>query len=151
MASTKVGLVYSATTGRLRWWIVPDDDSQITSFVSPNPGEAVLIISRGQYQAAEDVAGLQTHVNAASGKAPLAEDRYIDIDAGGNVVAVTFACPDCGDVAAPGLSRVNHGSAAPGGFFVGPSYFLGRAKEGGAKGGRNKERLPRGLSHRRVR
>ena len=91
MASTTVGLIYSASTGRLRWWIVPDDDSQIAAFVSPNPGEAALIVSQAQYQAAANVAGLQALVNAASGKAPGTEDRYVDIDAGGNVAAVSFA------------------------------------------------------------
>ena len=129
MASTTVGLIYSASTGRLRWWIVPNNDSQIAGFVSPNPGEAALIVSIDQYQAAGDVAGLQALVNAASGKAPVAEDRYVDIDAGGNIVAVTFACPSCGDAVAEGLSRVRHASAVLGGFFVGSSYFVGRTKE----------------------
>jgi len=145
MASTTVGLIYSASTGRLRWWVIPDDDSQIANFVSPNPGEAALIVSQAQYQAAANVAGLQALVNAVSGKAPDAEDRYVDIDAGGNIAAVSFACPNCGDVAPSGVSRVQHANAEPGGFFVGSSYFAGRSAGG------SKERLKRRRFHRKTR
>lgn len=128
MASTTVALVYSAATGRLRWWLVPDDDSQIASFQSSNAGEAVVVVSRTQYENAGGVVGLQALVNAASGKSPVIEDRYVDIDAGGNVALVAFACPNCGDAPAAGFTRVLHATATPGSFFVGSTCFTPRIR-----------------------
>ena len=82
MVAATVGLFYSATTGRLRWWMVPDSDQQLASFLSPNPGEAKLIISRDQYLTAGGPAGLQALVNTTSGQSTTTEDRFVDVDDG---------------------------------------------------------------------
>jgi len=102
MPVSTVALIFSGDTGRLRSWIVPDDDAQIAAYVSPNPGESVLVIPLDQYSAAAGLEALQAIVNAATGKSPGGADRYIMVDAGGNVGHALFASPACGDGAFPG-------------------------------------------------
>lgn len=124
MAATQIALVYSTSTGRLRSWIVPDEDSELDGFVPANPGEASLVITREQYDAGSDLAGLQGLINTVTGKSPINEDRYADIDAGGNVVNVLHACPNCGDVPPSGITRMQHDTVPRGAFFIGASYFV---------------------------
>lgn len=127
MTSSVVALIYSADTGRLREWVVPDDDSEIIPYSPPNPpprsGLAVLVITRDQYVEAGDLNGLQGLINNVTGKTPETDDRYILVDAGENVAHVAFACPLCGDVAPPGLEMRKHPAATLGAFFVGSSWF----------------------------
>lgn len=108
MAATQVGLYYSVATGRLRWVLIPDDDSQLIA--SNNPGEALLAVSQAQYQTAPDNAGLQAIINAKRGAAPSA-DRYVLIDGASKIVNFGFLDPSCGDAAPVGMQIVQHDTA----------------------------------------
>jgi hypothetical protein len=118
MPASFVALIFSADTGRLRSWIVPDDDNEVAAYIPPNPGESALIITIEEYAAASDLSRLQELVNAATGKSPDTDDRYIMVDAGGNVGHALFACPACGDDAFPGYEMRPHANAPVGAFFI---------------------------------
>lgn len=142
MSSTAVALVYSSSTGRLRSWIVPGDDSQLHGFVPANRGEAVLVITREQYDAAADLFSLQALINFVTGKSPSNEDRYADIDAGGNVVSVLYACPNCGDAPSDGLTRIQHNTVPAGAFFVESSYFVHQTRLAGPRRFIRRRKIP---------
>lgn len=98
MASTTVGLVYSAATGRLRSIVIPDNDFELTGR-QIHSGEAMVIITKTQFLAAGNgTAGLQSLVNAVTGLSPDTSDRAVMLDSLGFVRWVGFICTACGDV-----------------------------------------------------
>jgi|SRR5215469_12404833 len=109
MAVTTIGLVYSTTSWRLRSIVIPDDDTQLAGHPL-GQGEAMKIVALADYSAASDVQGL---LDGLTGHSP-SGDRYISLDASGNVVDIHIADPvGCGDPS-PYLdcSLVAHATAA---------------------------------------
>ncbi len=111
-----VGLVYSATTWRLRSVVIPENDSQLTGR-AVGRGEALQIISSDTY-AANPGDQLQVILNGLTGQVP-SGDRYISVDSGNNVVSVHIADPaGCGDTAPqPGNSLIAHDTAVHGDLY----------------------------------
>ena len=112
MAATTVGYYYSKLTGRLRWILVPDDDAELATTPAKG-GEAQLLVSLSQHQAAKNPSHHQALVNKATGKTPTG-DRYALV-ANGVVVGVMHADPHgCGDPTPPGHALVPHATAVTG-------------------------------------
>lgn len=143
MPASTVALIFSASTGRLRSWIVPDNDEEIAGYSSPNPGESVLIITLSEYTAAAGVFELQALLNISTGKSPETDDRHIMIDAGGNVGHALFACVACGDSAFPGYEMRQHGAAPVGAFFIDATRWFPPPSKRRVIGGRRR-RIVRG-------
>jgi len=102
--STQVGLFYSTATGRLRWFLVPDDDSELSAPIA-NAGESLLVVTRAQLTAAGGPDGLQALIDAHTGSSP-SGDMFAALDTAGTVVAVHYLDAACGDVAHPGTTLV---------------------------------------------
>ncbi len=119
MAATRVGLVYSTTTWRLRAVVVPDDDAQLSDARFLGLGEAMWSISAATYTG-KDTAALQLVLNVLTGHAP-SGDRYANVDSGNNVVSVHIADPvGCGDPApSVGATLIPHATAQPGDLLWG--------------------------------
>lgn len=92
MASTKFLVVYSKNTGRIRWIMRSDDDSE-HALISLKDGEAMLELENEKYGNHLEV---QEHVNRHTGTTP-ENDRYAIVHPSGEVVGVIFADPLCGD------------------------------------------------------
>jgi hypothetical protein len=105
MAQTLVGLGFSTATGRLRFVVVPTDDSQIAAHGTA--GITVLSITNAQYAAAPDHAALQALVNTARGSAPV-NDRVIYLASTGVVVAWGYFDAACGDTVPAGQVLAHH-------------------------------------------
>jgi hypothetical protein len=109
-----VGYYYCPHSGRLRWILVPDHESEIQL---NNTGEHLLIVSRTDYEAAARIgpAAHQALVNAHTSKAPGDDDRHVKIHAAtGAVIAVMYAHPCCGDpiIDPDGHFLIKHATAA---------------------------------------
>ena len=116
--STKVALIYSKNTGRLRSWIVPDDDAELAAIKSNNPGEAIHIVTREQYHSALGHDHLQGFVSAHCGITPT-DDRHVIVESG-IVKSVVFADPPgCGDPVPPGTMLMPHPHAHVGWMLMG--------------------------------
>jgi hypothetical protein len=123
MPASSVALIYSANTGRLRWFVNPDNDSDLAR-ITPLPGEAMLTISLAQYlSAGSGLGGLQALVNSHTGSTP-ANDRYAVVDGGGNVVSALFVDPLIDRTPLPGQNFVAHSTAPPGAIYLGGVLIL---------------------------
>lgn len=89
MAATKVGIVYGASSGILRRWIVPDDDSELESAHPLAPGEAMLIVDRSAARSREDI---DVALAAKIGRPPPSA-RCVVVNAAGEVVGAIMADP----------------------------------------------------------
>lgn len=103
---TKFAVIYSQATGRVRWYLKPDQDSELNQ-LKPGTGEAIQIIPMEQYGNHVDV---QTALNRITGLNP-ANDRYAIVDVLNNVVGITIADPLCGDAPPSGSTWLPHATA----------------------------------------
>lgn len=115
MSSTKIGIAYSKTTGRVRWFVIPDNDKELDS-LKAGEGEIILIVNRS---VDNSLPILQAQVTQSSGLTP-SNDRYAIIDpnqtdAQGNqiVIGAVIADPSCGDKF-PGKTFISHAQAGVG-------------------------------------
>lgn len=86
------GVIYSKVTGRIRWWIKPDNDNVLDN-IKLQDGEAFLKLDDSLYG---DVLKLQDIIFQQTGLSP-SNDRYAIVDANGNVTGALIADPLCGD------------------------------------------------------
>lgn len=109
MAATKIGVVYATSSGMLRRWIVPDDDSELSEKRHPLArGEAMLLVDRTTIKSQADI---EAAVAAVTGKG-VPSPRCAVIDALGNVESVIMADPAID--ALPGKALMLHADAEPG-------------------------------------
>jgi hypothetical protein len=112
-----LALVYSARTGRVRRWAFDPDRTFVDlrdNVLRPGIGEAALELESTEKN---DLGALQSVVSAMVGKSP-AGDRYVLVDAKGDVTGhLDTADPDCGDAIA-GHTLIAHDKAAPGWRYV---------------------------------
>ena len=117
--ATRIAVVYSAATGRVRWIMVAPTDAELTK-AKPGPGEARLLLPRET----GDLHAVQAAVSDATGLAPT-DDRFAIVDDQDKVVGVLHADPDgCGD-RVPGLRLIPTAAAGIGwthsvGQFIAP-------------------------------
>jgi hypothetical protein len=105
MAQTLVGLGYSTATGRLRFIVVPGNDSQLAAHRTT--GITVLSITNAQYAAAPNHTALQALVNTARGSAPV-NDRVVYLAPTGVVLAWGYFDAACGDTVPSGQALIHH-------------------------------------------
>jgi hypothetical protein len=110
MAATTVGVIYSGTTGRIRSVVIPDFDSQLINRAL-GKGEAIQIVSSATYSSLS-LDGLQSFLEGITGLSPTS-DRYVSIDASGNVIDIHIADPvGCADLSPyAGCSLTAHATA----------------------------------------
>jgi hypothetical protein len=108
LMNTKFAVIYSKSTGRIRWEFCPDDDSQLND-IRLLDGEDVLILKNSDRTILPD---LQDKINKKTGKVPQ-DDRYAVVDSLNNVVSVIIADPLCGD-SVPSCQLIAHPTASPG-------------------------------------
>src|SRR5437660_1321971 len=106
------GIIYSKNTGRIRWWIVPDNDNELNA-LNLKPGELLLKVDNSLYG---DLFHLQDLVSQKTGLIP-SNDRYAVIDSLGNVVSAIIADPLCGDQIT-GFQLIAHDIACPGWKYI---------------------------------
>jgi hypothetical protein len=112
-------VIYSTATGRVRRWLSTvdyPDAPTITAVAGALPGEAVLVVP-----GVADLLALQAAVTVACGITPSA-DRYVHVDALGNVVGACFADPAI-DPPLPGCTMYAHDKADPGWTMVGGVFI----------------------------
>lgn len=108
MASTKFAIIYSKATGRIRWYLRSDDDSDHQT-INLLPGEALMELPNELWN---NHIALQEHVNKHTGKVPK-DDRYAIVHPNGDVVGAILADPKCGDKI-EGHQLISHPEASAG-------------------------------------
>ncbi len=99
MATTKIAVMHSKLTGRIRCIIIPDNDSELDGLISNNVGEAVEIMDHphnGPEYAPIDIDTLQAKLNLITGKIP-SGDRFCVVHPSGCITHTLIADPNCGD------------------------------------------------------
>jgi hypothetical protein len=107
-SATKIAVVYSRRTGRVRWWLVPDHDGQLGE-IRVREGENVMHLPIEGYG---DLQTIQAAVNAHTKMIPT-DDRYAVVHPSGEVVGAILADPLCGD-AIEGHRLIQHNHAGQG-------------------------------------
>ncbi len=98
-------VIYSLATGRVRRWLVPDEDGHLLH--GAIKGEGVMHVP-ARYSG--NILTLQSYVTTRTGLTP-AHDRYVIIDRRTTtIVGALIADPACGD-AVPGCDLVQHDMA----------------------------------------
>lgn len=122
MASTTVGLVYSNATGRIRQIVIPDNDAELSSLVM-GAGQSIHVMSAAAY-AGQSLEQLQATLSSITGVTPT-NDRYVEVDASGNVLVAHIADPMSGDgPLTPGATFFSHAVAQPGDLLIGGGKTL---------------------------
>ena len=135
-----ISVVYSQTTGRIRSVVVP---SQANEQIICNllAGEALQQFNMSY--AKQDLNALQATLNQITGLIP-SKDRYVMVDANGNVLSACICDSACGDCDPKnydpqgkmvGCQMIQHDTASPGwtysnGVFTTPPDFVGPLKPG---------------------
>lgn len=109
-----IPLIYSLNTGAVRRWAIPtnrESDESLLNAVSLGKGEGLLKIDSETYKTLGNLDLLQDFVSKQTGISPYVDgkriDRYVVLDAQGNVTNTTFLDPLCDDVVIEGTLELN--------------------------------------------